>query len=386
MRLRITRWRLATVLAALLLAAIGAYSVKYVLLRHHFRQAQEAMEDRDFREASAHLNSCLLAWPRDPAVRILAVQNARRQGDFEEAWRHLRVHQRQKGPETEYQREYQLLLVQQGDEIQVAELFELCLRDPPPPDVHLCLEAIIEADVTRLMSAYMAGADVAVDEGAAWRARADKAIELWRRQRQRKADQVQACLWAGRLNMTTDKLEAIASFRQGLELDPTHTQSRLLLAIVLTEYDPREAATHLESLRRQDPKNQQVAVGLAGSLRALGNLERAETLLEEVLAANPAHLGALLERGKTALDAGRPGDAEPFLRRALTQAPNEPFVHLALSRCLQLTGKSDAAQYHEKRYGEIESQRRQSKRMHDDEARAIWRKRLERSAAQADKP
>jgi predicted Zn-dependent protease len=383
MRVRLTRWWIAKICLLLLAVVVGAYWVDHIWLRHHFRKALEAMEDRDFRAASLHLEPCLAAWPRDPSVRILAAQNARRQGDLEQAWQHLVVHEKQRGPQDEFRREYRLILVQKGDERQTEELFELCLRDPPPADSHLILEAIIEADVVRLFSAHLAGQDVMVDAGVEWRARAEKALELWRSQRHGKADQVQAYYWAGRIQMAIDKLQAAALFRKGLELDADHSEMRLMLAIALTDYDPKEASEHLEILRRHDPKNPHVAVGLASTLRGLGQLDKAGTILDEVLAAHPEHVRALLERGKTSLEAGQPSEAEPYLRRALTLAPNEPFVHLALSRCLQLTGKSEDAQYHEKRYGEIESERRQHKRAQDEEARAIWRKRLEQEGTPA---
>ena len=225
-----------------------------------------------------------------------------------------------------------------------------------------------------------------VGAGVKRRTRAEKALALWRQQRQGKADQVQAHFWAGRILLVSDKREAAAAFRKGLELDPDHAEMRFELAVVLTEYNPREAARQLEILHRQDPDNLHAAVGLASTLRGLGRLDRARGILEEVLEANPTHVPALLERGKTALDAGRPGEAEPFLRRALTLSPEESFVHLALSRCLRLTGRSADARYHENRYSEIESARTRNKRVRDEEVRDIWRIRLEEERAQVGGP
>jgi tetratricopeptide (TPR) repeat protein len=391
MRLRITRTKIATLFVLLPLAAVASYWAGHSLwVRHHYQAAREALDDRDFRRASRHLKYCLDAWPNDPTVRILAAQAARRQGDLEQARRHLLVYRQQNGSVEEHLREYQLLTIQEGDTRQAAETFALCLRDPQPPDTHVLLEAIIEADVARLFRAYLSGAAMLEGETATWRFRAEQALDLWRQQRHSKSDEVQACYWAGRIQVVVDKQDAAATFRKGLELDPNHPEMRYYLALALTDYDPAEASRHLEILHRRDPGNTQVALMLASTLRGLGQLARAQVIVEEVLAANPDDVYALLERGKTALDAGRPGEAEPFLRRALTLSANEPFVHLALSRCLQLGGKSEEARFHEKRYSEIESERSQKQRLREEETRVAWRKRLEQEQAQAggsaDKP
>jgi Flp pilus assembly protein TadD len=93
---------------------------------------------------------------------------------------------------------------------------------------------------------------------------------------------------------------------------------------------------------------------LARARRSLGQPESVIGLLDELLERSPTDTAAILERGKATLDLGRPNEAEPFLRLALAQAPNDPFVHLALSRCLLLTGKEPEARRHQQLYEELQ--------------------------------
>src|SRR5262249_11208739 len=93
---------------------------------------------------------------------------------------------------------------------------------------------------------------------------------------------------------------------------------------------------------------------LARARRSLGQPQSAVDLLDELLEHSPTDTAAVLERGKATLDLGRSNEAEPFLRRALAQAPNDPFVHLALSRCLLLTGKEPEARRHQQLYEELQ--------------------------------
>jgi tetratricopeptide (TPR) repeat protein len=382
MRLRITRAKMISIFVLLPLAAVGAYGIgRYLWFRHHCRAAQQALEQRDFRRASDYLNHGLDVWPTDPSVRILAAQLARRQGDFGQARRHLKAHWQHNGSAEERDGEVQLLSIQEGDERQAAEAFARCTGASGGPESHLLLEAIIEADTARLFQAYHLGAATLDGEAGMWRTRAEKALDMWRQQRRGKADQVQAFFWEGKIQFVVDKQEATATFRKGLELDPGHTEMRLHLALTLTDYHAKEASRHLEILHRRDPKDTQAAVALASTLRGLGQLRDSQMILDQVLTANPDHVHALLERSKTALDAGRPDEAEPFLRRALTHSPRDSFVHLGLSRCLQLAGRGAEARYHEKLYSEIESERRQNQRVREEEARAAWRKRLEQERA-----
>jgi Flp pilus assembly protein TadD len=63
-----------------------------------------------------------------------------------------------------------------------------------------------------------------------------------------------------------------------------------------------------------------------------------------MLLANGKDVPTLIERGRLALDLKRPEEAEHWLRRAVTIAPDDPSSNRALSDCLFASGKEAEAQ------------------------------------------
>src|SRR5262249_17498851 len=148
--------------------------------------------------------------------------------------------------------------------------------------------------------------------------RAQRAVDQWLLSQSSRADQVQGLLWQGKLySLARDYPRSRAAFRKAVELDPAHLLARELLAISLVRESPTEAAAHLQVVRQRDPKNAKIIFLLATVLRDLGELDQAEVLLDEVLAKDPEDIPVLVERGRVALDQGRPKDAELWLQRAV---------------------------------------------------------------------
>jgi predicted Zn-dependent protease len=116
---------------------------------------------------------------------------------------------------------------------------------------------------------------------------------------------------------------------------------------------------------------------LARVRRSVGQPASAIEILDQLLQHNPTP-AALLERGKATLDLGKPAAAEPFLRQALDQSPDDPFVHLALSRCLLLTGREAEAKKHEQLYKDLQQKRLKAE---DDlaESRRQWQNKEDRA-------
>lgn len=385
MRLPGAKTKLA--LAMLLIpAGYGAYWVSgHIWARRHFQAAEESLAGRDFRRASHHLSLCLTVWPRDHAARLLAAQTARRSGDLEGARRELRLHERHKGPAAARLLERRLLDLQEGNLADTDDLLESCASNLHAPSAYLILEAIISENVKALELAYTEGMTL-MEGPSGWnRTQTERAIALWRQRHLGPADQAQAHFWRARIQRLINPQEAATELRRALELNPDHDEARLYLADTMIEFDARHAIDHLQVLRRRDPGNEQVSVLLAVSHRSLGQFLEAQQALDDVLATSPDHGRVLLERGKVALDAGKPDDAEAFLRRALALTPNEPFVHLALSRCLHLNGKVDEANRYQQRYGEIEAERARTRGIQAEQERIAWRHRLEKESLQKSK-
>jgi tetratricopeptide (TPR) repeat protein len=136
---------------------------------------------------------------------------------------------------------------------------------------------------------------------------------------------------------------AIAAFRQALELAPEHLEARTQLALAIAQEAPGEAVRHLQYLVERDPSNVNFRFWLGTARMNLGQSEQARQLFDALLVENPDNVSTLVERGLLALDLQQVGEAETYLRRALALAPNQPEVHLALSRCYHAAGKTEEA-------------------------------------------
>ncbi len=348
-------------------------------------EANASLDQRGFRLASSRFEEYLRSRPDDLPVRLLAAQTARRRGDLDAARDHLGIYQDHNGPPEPRLRELKLVLLAQGQGASDTEtLITECLSPSAPPDADLVLEAVIEHQLKLLDRESNSGMSLVEGANAKARAQTEQTIATWLQRRPGRADQAQGLIWRGKLNLLFNRRAAIDDFRRAIEMDPNHFDARLNLAVSLVEYDVSEAAKQLELLHSRDPRNTQVILLLARARRSLGQPESVIGLLDELLERSPLERGpvytaAILERGKAALDLGRPNEAESFLRRALAQTPNDPFVHLALSRCLLLTGKEAEAKHHEQLYREL-----QLKNLKAEEDRAAlkreWQNKMDRGS------
>jgi Flp pilus assembly protein TadD len=180
--------------------------------------------------------------------------------------------------------------------------------------------------------------------------RARQAVDLWRDLAVSVPDRAQGLVWRGLIQgFSNDYAGAIADLRGALDLDPDHFAARMHLAISLARQDPEEAVSHLRLLRQRHPENKEVCFSLAAVHRALGQLDEARTLLDEILAADPRNISALVEQGYVAMNTQQFEEAERRLRKALAIAPNEPEVLMAMSGYFQATGKrEESRQFYDK--------------------------------------
>jgi tetratricopeptide (TPR) repeat protein len=347
-------------LALLLLLLIGFALYRIGLLlwcSYHYRAALAALERRDFQQADLHLQRSLDAAPGDLTVRLVAARTARRQRHYDSARKHLDLFARQQGVREALALEQHLRDVQEGDLSDVDRLLAFCAENHDVPESPLILEACIEGMlkggpplIHGMSQAAAATSDVA---------RVQRAVDSWLRARPHAADQVQGRVWRGRAYaLANDQPKALSSLHEALELDPGHFEARLYLALYLAEGAPGEAAAHLRVLRDRFPESKSVRIALATVLRNLGRPAEARQILDEVLADQSAAVIVLLERGRVALDLQDPGDAERWLRRAWTLAPDQREVNLALSACLRMAGKTAEAKVYQDRFEEIDAEAR----------------------------
>jgi predicted Zn-dependent protease len=193
------------------------------------------------------------------------------------------------------------------------------------------------------------------------------AVDLWLRTHFSSADQVQGIIWRGRVRAAAAEHDAaIADFRMALERDPEHFDGRFQLAITVGSADPAGAASLLEQLRELEPENDAVLTALAQSYRLLGRIQDARDILSVLDRRGLNQPWLSNELGLTELDAGRPAEAEHYLRQTLAKNPDDLVANLALSRCMFLTGKEKEAALFQQRYeqslAKVKSSRAQAKK------------------------
>src|SRR5262249_22789589 len=232
--------------------------------------------------------------PHDAELHLFAARAARRDGDFVEAEKHLDLCRQLKGHQDAIDLERALLTAQADDPAPVEGYLVSCL-EPQPREAVLILQVLAQGYLKTQRPA--------------------EALSCLDRWLEHQPDDVQALLWRGQVLERWNDLEgAVASYRRAVAADPTHEKARRLLALALVRSDrAREAAEHLERLPRSSA-DAEVLLGLARCRRSMGQGDEARRLLDQLLAREPRHAEALCERGKLALQSGRPAQAEGWLR------------------------------------------------------------------------
>ena len=163
---------------------------------------------------------------------------------------------------------------------------------------------------------------------------------------QRQPDNPQALLIQGQVyDLETRQHDSIASFRRALTADPEMDDARLRLCEALMQLGlTGEAQPHLEYLSRRLPDNLMVQVHLARVQDRMGHTEKAEALVDAVLARQPRFPPALADAASSPCAAGQTEEAEMWLRQAVALEPGDRQSHYQLSQCLEKNGKPEEAQ------------------------------------------
>ena len=129
----------------------------------------------------------------------------------------------------------------------------------------------------------------------------------------------------------------------------SHRPHLFLARIAMKQNDLDEARTQfgeaeerLHEALAEEPDNLELQVLMIDALMGQGKLEEADVLLTALPPDLVNDPGALLARGRIALAEDRPAEAEPLLRRALTESPNSMTL-LWLSGAIGAQGRVDQA-------------------------------------------
>ena len=314
---------MGTVLGLVLLG-FGAYRVGlHFYSVYHQHKAEQAMARYDFDESERQLAACLWAYPRSAALHFQMARVARRANHYDRAEEHLQECRMLEGRTSENALEALLISAQTGT---IAEVEKPLLEqvELSSPDTNLILEALAQGYI-RIYHL-------------------DAAMGCLNRLLEREPDHVSARLLRASLWRTAgNSLGELEDCRRAVEAQPGHRAARLRYAqALLMNKQPEESLQQFEYLRQlPGGGDAEVLVGLARSHSRLGHTETARQLLDTLLAREPHHGFALLERGKIALESDSPVAAEKWLRQAVADYPFDAQANYLLAQTLRKQGRDE---------------------------------------------
>jgi len=300
-RLRRQPLLLAAVVGTALLAGLGIYFLERdAHARWHWRQAELAIEERDFAPALVHLQAFVEMQPSSGKAHFLLARTYRRarKEDFDQAEHHLATAKRLRWPEEAITKEFYLLDFQKHGRPEHSEGAVRQLLDDPTVDRRLVLEALVRGCLR---------AD-RLTEAVTW-------LDRWVKSY---PDDWYAYLCRGTLSQHLERpARAVADYERVLRWKPdsADVKQRLGLALVQGGSDYQQALRYLEDHRQSHPDDPDTLVGIARCRSVLNQPEAARALLQAVLATHPENADALLALALVELDLDNPSQALYWLRR-----------------------------------------------------------------------
>jgi tetratricopeptide (TPR) repeat protein len=331
-------------LAVLGLTLVVAGAVAFVrhnrAVERHRGLADQALDRLDLPAAAGHLRDYLTSRPDSPDAHFLLARTLRRDGQFDEAERHLAEAQRLRWDPEAVRRETFLLGLQRsgvrerpGDEL-------LAMVQDPNPDRAL-LETLYRGDA----------AIRNWDRAALW-------LHIWL---QDYPDDWPPRLWQAEILERFRKYDrARADYLRVLELRPDYPRALLGVGLIaLTNRgDYAEAEAYLGRYLALDPGHAEARVGLALCQYGRGDLAGAREGALGVLGENPRHAGAALLLGKIEAEAGRDEEAVRWLKVAEAGGADPQGVSYQLAQVLRKAGRAAEADAYERRFTELRDARR----------------------------
>jgi tetratricopeptide (TPR) repeat protein len=339
--IRAKPFRALAVGALCLLLAVGSWMIGvFAWSESHYQAARRALEADDLESAFHHLQECLKVWPRSVLLHHQLARVAWRLGREEEAVTYLTECQQLSGVTKATKLEWALIRAQRGDLLESQEyLYSLAEENHPES------AAILEAMSLGYTKNHQFGNALAV---------LSKWLEL-------QPDNLRALSAKGSLLVQVSRPdEALEVYRRILELAPGRDDAREQLASLLLSFNRAEEALRFyERLQEKHPESRDVRLGIAMCRHQLGQTEEARALLDQILAEDPDHVLAMVQRGQVAMLDGQFARAETILRHAVGLEPSNHGARYQLYQCLSRRGrkKEAAAELAKLKQLEVDSQR-----------------------------
>jgi tetratricopeptide (TPR) repeat protein len=319
----VRRWvGLTLMLLALLLGGVGAAVAWH--LHGLLTQARTALASRDYPLALEKAQAYLRWMSTDAQAHLLAARAARKQDLLDQAAEHLRQCRRAGGADRLIDLEFALIDVQRGKSGPVRSLRATAESDAENgPEIlevltQFYLDTYLLQDARRCLDRYL-------------EYRPDDLLALLTRARVFERLQYYP--------------EALRDYRQAVAAHPESVPARLGMAqMLLISGTPGEAREQFAHLVETNQADRAARLGLARSLRLLGQHDEAIALLDALLRESADDGEALRERGQVDMDRGDPAGAEPRLQAASRLLPHDRETFHALAQCLRRLGRTKEAE------------------------------------------
>lgn len=129
-----------------------------------------------------------------------------------------------------------------------------------------------------------------------------------------------------------------------LKISPDNHKAKQRLGLIATaEGKLDEAAEHFAAAMAAAPQEAYSIRMLARTLRAQGEVSRAEALLNQTLQRLAPDAGLLLEKARCRIESGAHAEAAPYLEAAISLAPDDAEAHSFLGLVRRKTGDKQGA-------------------------------------------
>ena len=311
-------------LAAALIVSLAPFWVPWLAARYDLFRGRRALQHFQTDAGRVWLTAAERFDRDDAETQFFLGRACRRQGQFDDAARHLERAARLGFPLVRIERERRLAIAQTARVREVADYLPGMLESPGDDGAEIC-------------AAYVNGYCLSLDFGTAGRI-----LNAWAADfpNDPEAHFRRGNFWYGQ----NEWQEAIPAYEKCLELEPSRTKARETLARSLVQMnEPARAEHHFRRCLQESPDNLQIWLGLGMCLMNLGHTDEARRALEHVVALSSRNDEARTRLAQLELLSGRPEAAIEWAGPLAEQWPDDIPLATLMAQAWQQTGYPEKA-------------------------------------------
>jgi tetratricopeptide (TPR) repeat protein len=311
-------------LAATLIISFAPFCAPWLAARYYLYRGRRALQHFQTDVGRAWLTAAERFDCDNAETQFFLGRACRRQGQYDDAARHLERASRLGFSLVRIERERRLAIAQTARVREVADYLPGMLESPGDDGAEIC-------------AAFVNGYCLSLDFSTAGRI-----LNAWAADfpNDPEAHFRRGNFWYGQ----NEWQAAIPAYEKCLELDPSRTKSRRILAGCLVEMnEPARAEPHFRRCLQESPDDLQIWLGLGICLMNLGRTDEARLALEHVIACSSRNDEARTRLAQLELLCGRPEAAIEWAGPLAEQWPDDIPLATLLAQAWRQTGHTENA-------------------------------------------